>query len=329
MDDSLNPVSLPSAPTPQPEPAKAERGIDHRDEHFHRLPAWIQGVNAMAVVLPFAGIILAAVLLWGWGFSWVHAGILAGMYLVTAVGITVGYHRLFTHKSFETGRIMTSIMAVLGAMALEGPVLKWVATHRLHHQHSDDHADPHSPHHHGEGIIGMLMGLYHAHMGWLLRGDPKKLYRYVPDLSQDRLIRVLSDYWFLWFIIGLIIPTVLGGLLTMSWWGAFLGFVWGGLVRVFLVHHVTWSINSVCHMWGTRPFASHDESRNNVIFGILGLGEGWHNNHHAFPTSARHGLRWWEFDASYILIRVMEKLGLAWNVRVPSKQRLEAKANDR
>ncbi|MEM6560066.1 MAG: fatty acid desaturase [Planctomycetota bacterium] len=326
MDDSATPVNL-SASSPEPSPTPpATRPIDHRDEHFHRLPVWIQGVNLMAVVLPFAGIVTAAILLWGWGFTWTHAGILAGMYLVTAVGITVGYHRLFTHKSFETGPIMTTIMAVLGAMALEGPVLKWVATHRLHHQHSDDHADPHSPHHHGEGIVGMLMGLYHAHMGWLLRGDPKKLYRYVPDLSRDRLIRVLSDYWFLWFIIGLLIPTVIGGLLTMTWTGAFLGFLWGGVVRVFLVHHVTWSINSVCHMWGTRPFDSHDESRNNVVFGILGLGEGWHNNHHAFPTSARHGLRWWEFDASYILIRVMEKLGLAWNVRVPSAARLKAKA---
>ncbi|HEX8524623.1 MAG TPA: fatty acid desaturase [Tepidisphaeraceae bacterium] len=277
------------------------------------------------VCLPFAGFILAIVLLWGRGFGWLHCALLLGMYVTTAVGITVGYHRYFCHRSFQTPRAVQFLLAMLGSMAVEGPVLKWVAMHRCHHQHSDGHDDPHSPHHGGDGFMGVLKGMWHAHLGWVFRGDPKNLYRYIPDLSKDRLLRVMSSTWWLWSGFGLLVPTVLAGLITRSWWGAFEGFLWGGLVRVFLVHHVTWSINSVCHIWGTRPFRSQDESRNNFIFGVIGLGEGWHNNHHAFPTSARHGLRWWEVDVSYYIIRMLELVGLAWDVKTPPSERLSHK----
>jgi stearoyl-CoA desaturase (delta-9 desaturase) len=278
-----------------------------------------------AVVVPLAGFIAAAILLWGRGFDVLHTALFLGMYIVTAIGITVGYHRYFTHRSFQTNRIVQALLAIFGAMALEGPVLKWVAMHRCHHQHSDREGDPHSPHEHGQGVLGVLQGLWHAHVGWVFTGDPVNLQRYVPDLNSDRMLLVISKLWLLWVILGLLIPTVLGGLITMTWTGALLGLIWGGLARIFVVHHVTWSVNSVCHIWGSRPFRSHDHSRNNFLFGVLALGEGWHNNHHAFPTSARHGLRWWEFDISYIIIKTMSWVGLAWDIKIPTRDRLEKK----
>jgi stearoyl-CoA desaturase (Delta-9 desaturase) len=278
-----------------------------------------------AVVLPFVGVIAAMVLLWGYHFSLTYLILLFVGYLLTAVGITVGYHRLFTHKSFETYAPIKFIFAVLGSMALEGPVIQWVAQHRRHHQHSDHEEDPHSPHGHGEGFWNMMKGAWHAHVGWIMKPDAPGLSRYVTDLLQSRLLRWVNKTFFVWAMLGMLIPAVAGGLMTMSWYGALLGFLWGGAVRIFLVHHVTWSINSVCHIWGSKDFKSHDESRNNVIFGVLGLGEGWHNNHHAFPTSARHGLKWWQIDMSYWLIKCMEKVGLAWDVRVPGMEHMERK----
>ncbi len=282
-------------------------------------------INLGAVTIPFVGLVLAVVLLWGGAFNWVYLAIFGGMYLSTAVGVTVGYHRFFTHRSFKTSRPMTAILAVLGSMAVEGPVLQWVAVHRRHHQHSDDHDDPHSPHTHGTGLWGMVRGMWHAHMGWLLRAHSRGLASYVKDLRSDPLVHRMSQLFPVWVLLGLLIPAALGGLLTLSWMGVLLGFIWGGLVRVFLVHHVTWSINSVCHIWGTRPFDNHDESRNNAFFGVFAMGEGWHNNHHAFPTSARHGLRWFQLDLAYLIIRAMALIGLAHDVRVPSPGRIAAK----
>jgi stearoyl-CoA desaturase (delta-9 desaturase) len=279
----------------------------------------------LGVVIPFLGLIAAILFLWGSGFSWVYLGLFAGMYLLTALGITVGFHRLFTHRSFETTPIVKFIFAVLGSMAMEGPVLKWVAMHRRHHQHSDDVEDPHSPNHHGHGLLGLLCGVWHAHCGWIFEKDPENLTCYVGDLNRERSVRTASKTWLIWAAVGLLLPAILGGILTGSWMGVLLGFIWGGLVRVFFVHHVTWSINSICHLWGSHPFDSHDESRNNVVFGVLGLGEGWHNNHHAFPTSAKHGLRWWQIDFSYWVIRAMSAIGLAWKVRVPTVEAIHAK----
>ena len=281
----------------------------------------------IVVIAPFAGLVAAIALLWGIGFSWVHLWLLLGMYLFTAIGITVGYHRYFTHKSFETNVAVRAVLGVLGSMAAEGPILKWAAMHRCHHQHSDTEADPHSPHCHGEGVIAMLRGFWRAHVGWFFEPEPVNLGRYVPDLHADTVTRRVSNTFVFWVVLGLVVSAVLGGLLTQSWLGVLLGFIWGGLARIFLVHHITWSVNSVCHIWGTRPFRSHDHSRNNLIFGILALGEGWHNNHHAFPTSARHGLRWWEIDTSYLIIRGLEAVGLARRVRVPSHETIVAKLN--
>jgi stearoyl-CoA desaturase (delta-9 desaturase) len=259
----------------------------------------------------------AIVCLWGWGFRWVELGLLLGMYIATALGITVGFHRLFTHQAFETNWLIQCILAILGSMAVQGPLLKWVALHRRHHQRSDQEEDPHSPHHQGGGLLGLVRGAWHAHLGWIFKPDPPNLSHYIKDLRQSSLARTLSALFPVWVAVGLVIPALLGGLLTLSWTGAFLGLLWGGLARIFLVHHVTWSVNSICHMWGRRSYQTADQSRNNWLLGILALGEGWHNNHHAFPTSARHGLRWWQLDVSYGVIRVLAVLGVAWKVKVP------------
>ena len=292
---------------------------------YPRAPKLQRFAALLVIVVPFAGLVAAIVCLWGWAFTWVELTLLLGGYLATGFGITVGYHRLFTHRSFDTSRPIKFLLGVLGSMAVQGTILHWVAIHRQHHQHSDGSEDPHSPCHFGGGVRGVLAGLWHAHVGYLFGPHPSGLARYIGDLRKDKLVRRMSKLFPLWVFVGLLIPAVLGGVLTLSWTGVLLGFIWGGLVRVFLVHHVTWSINSVCHLWGTQPFNTHDHSRNNVIFGVLGFGEGWHNNHHAFPNSARHGLRWWQLDLSYMIIWAMSKVGLAQDVRVPSKDRVIAR----
>ncbi|XAL99569.1 acyl-CoA desaturase [Phycisphaeraceae bacterium D3-23] len=297
--------------TPSPQTAPT---IDHDIEVT--LSARI--TNLLGVTVPLAALVVAIVLLWGWAFEWQYLVIMAGMYLVTGFGITIGYHRLFTHKSFRTPRPIAALLAIMGAMAAEGSLMQWVSAHRLHHQHSDHEGDPHSPHLHGNSLVAALKGMWHAHIGWALKKrKDENTGRNTRDLNKDPWLRFVNRLFPVWVGLGLLIPAVLGGLMTMSWMGVLLGFLWGGLVRVLMVHHVTWSINSVCHIWGARPYESKDHSRNNVIFGILALGEGWHNNHHAFPSSPRHGLSWWQFDASYVVIRAMKLVGLASDLRVP------------
>jgi stearoyl-CoA desaturase (delta-9 desaturase) len=285
-----------------------------------RAPLLVRLVTLLVIVVPLLGLVAAPFFLWGWGFSWTDMGLLIGMYLLTALGITVGFHRLFVHRSFETYTWVKFLLAALGSMAVQGSLFKWVAYHRRHHQHSDTPDDPHTPHHSGGGVLGVLRGAWHSHIGWFFQADPPDLDDYVKDLAKSRALRVADALWPLWVVLGFVIPGVVGGVVTLSWAGVWTGLIWGGLVRVFLVHHVTWSVNSACHLWGLRPYKSEDESRNNVVFGILALGEGWHNAHHAFPTSARHGLSWWQVDVSYYLIRLMSWVGLAWKVRLPSAE---------
>lgn len=301
-------------------------GAPHPDDKF--VPRQ-QGVSVIAnfagVIVPFAALITAIVLLWGVAFDWFYLALMMGMFAVSALGITVGYHRYFTHRSFETVKPVAFLLAVAGSMAAQGSVLEWVATHRKHHQHSDGEEDPHSPNLAGGGVAGVLKGMWHAHVGWILAPRPAGFGRYIGDLRKSRMIRVVSALFPVWMLLGLLIPAAAAGLYTQTWTGALLGFLWGGLVRIFLVHHITWSVNSVCHLWGYRSFESHDESRNNVLIGVLALGEGFHNNHHAFPTSARHGLRWWEVDISYLFIRLLMLVGLAKAVKVPTQDRMEMK----
>jgi stearoyl-CoA desaturase (delta-9 desaturase) len=294
-----------------------------------RLPFLMRLATLIAVVVPFLALLISPIVLWGWGFGWVDLGLLCGMYLLTALGITVGYHRHFTHKSFETNAVVRFVLATLGSMAAQGSVLKWAALHRRHHQYSDSDNDPHSPHRGSRGVWSLIGGFWHAHVGWIFKRDPADLDRYVKDLRQITSVRVASALFPVWILLGLLIPSLLGGLLNGSWTGVLLGFMWGGLIRIFLVHHVTWSVNSICHLWGKRPYPEKDHSRNNFLFGVLALGEGWHNNHHAFPTSARHGLRWWQLDISYYFIRLLALVGLAWKVRLPGTRPILVAAPER
>jgi len=304
---------------------------DHRAQptdslvHAHTSGLVERLITLVVVLVPPAALIIAIVLLWGPGFGWTSLALLVGGYLLTGLGITVGYHRYFTHKSFDTNPVIKATLGILGSMSVQGSILRWAATHRSHHQHSDHEHDPHSPHTHGSGFRGLVKGAWHAHMGWFITPDRTVLLRYVPDLHKDRMTRWISRLFPLWVVLGMLLPAAIALAVTGTWTGCLLGFLWGGLVRVLLVHHITWSVNSVCHLWGTRPYDSHDHSRNNPIFGVLAFGEGWHNNHHAFPTSARHGLRWWQLDTSYLVIRTMGYLGLAKNIRVPASHRLDAK----
>ena len=299
----------PSAP-PDPEP-----GAPHSRT--------TQAINGLGIGLPVAGLAAAVALLWNHGVGFAALGILAVGYVLTGIGITVGYHRLFTHRAFETFPAVRYIFAVLGQMGVEGDVVTWVADHRKHHQFSDREGDPHSPHAgFGEGVGEALKGLWHAHTGWIFvaagRADRE---RYARDLVQDRGLRVIAKLFLPTVIASLIVPAFAGWLLIGGWYGFISGLVWGGAVRIFLLHHVTWSINSICHLWGRRRFSSRDESRNVWWLSWLSFGESWHNNHHAFPTSAFHGLRRLEIDPGGWVIWALERCGLAWRVvRIPPER---------
>jgi stearoyl-CoA desaturase (delta-9 desaturase) len=251
------------------------------------------------VVAPLAGTIFAIWLLWQRLVNWNDIAILGGMYFFTALGITIGYHRMLTHRSFDTHPAIRFFFLMLGSMALEGPALDWASIHIKHHANTDEEDDPHSP----------LHGFFHAHMGWFLTLYHAEPETYGKWLLKDRLVVFMSKTFFLWGALGFVIAYLLGG------WQ---GLLWGGLVRMFLTHHVTWSVNSVCHTFGRRMFETNDQSKNQWLVGLLAFGEGWHNNHHAFPRSAFHGMRWWQFDLSAYVIRLLEWSGLASNVcRIP------------
>jgi stearoyl-CoA desaturase (Delta-9 desaturase) len=296
---------------------------------MHEMSRTEKIVNLGAVVVPFLATLAAIVLLWNSLVSGTDLAIAAAMYLLTAVGITVGYHRLLTHRSFQTSKPLEYLFAIFGSMAVQGPVISWVADHRKHHAHTDEEGDPHSPHvGHGDGIGGVLAGLWHAHTGWLLstqgRADWKK---YAPDLYEDRGMRTISRRFPLLVLATLALPALAGYLLTGTLLGAFTAFLWGGLVRIFFVHHVTWSVNSVCHFLGSRRFETDDHSTNVFWLSLPSLGESWHHNHHAFPRSAVHGLKRWEPDPSGLIITAMEKLGLARNVIRISPERQAERAS--
>jgi stearoyl-CoA desaturase (delta-9 desaturase) len=281
--------------------------------------------NVVATVLPVALVGLAAWLTWGGALRWPDLVVFAVTYLLTGLGITVGFHRLFTHRSFKTSPALRALLGALGSAAVEGPVIEWVANHRKHHQFSDLPGDPHSPHvEHGNGWRGALRGLFHAHMGWLFNSDPMAdEERYAKDLLADPVVRFIDRTFLLWVIAGLLFPFGLGVALTGTIVGGLTGLLWGGAVRMFFLHHSTFSINSLCHFFGRQRFATGDESRNLLWLALPTLGEAWHNNHHAFPTSARHGLRWWQLDPSAWLIAGLERVGLVWDVvRVAPERQL-------
>jgi stearoyl-CoA desaturase (delta-9 desaturase) len=281
--------------------------------------------NLTGVVVPFVGVVAAIVLLWNRAVDMTDIVILVVSYLVTAVGVTVGFHRLLTHRAFATYPWLERTFAVMGSLSVQGSVMDWVADHRKHHAHTDVEGDPHSPHvGHGSGMAG----LWHAHTGWLMETQGQSDWRkYARDLYEDPAMRSIGRRFPLLVFVSLAAPTLAGWALhgfTVA--GALQGFVWGGLVRIFLVHHVTWSVNSICHFFGTRRFEIDDRSTNVAWLSVLSLGESWHHNHHAFPRSATHGLRRWEVDPSAWIIATLERTGLAWNVIRISPERQVAKA---
>jgi stearoyl-CoA desaturase (delta-9 desaturase) len=280
--------------------------------------------NLLGVVVPFIGVLVAIALFWNRAVDSIDLAILVVMYLFTAVGVTVGFHRLLTHRAFQTYPLLERTFAVLGSLSVQGSVLDWVADHRKHHAHTDREGDPHSPHvGHGSGF----RGLWHAHVGWLLETQGQADWkRYASELYEDQAMRRIARRFPVLVGLSLLIPTAAGFCLHgFTAGGALRGYVWGGLVRIFLVHHVTWSVNSVCHFFGRRRFDIEDESTNVGWLSVLSLGESWHHNHHAFPRSAYHGLRWWEVDPSGMIISMMRRLGLAWNVVLITPERQDAK----
>lgn len=278
--------------------------------------------------VPFVALVAAIPLAWGWGMSWLDLGLMVGMYFIGCHGITIGFHRYFTHGAFKAKRPLRIALAVAGSLAVEGPVVRWVADHRKHHKYSDADGDPHSPWRYGETVPALMKGLWWAHIGWMFDTERTPQEKYAPDLMKDPAIRMISRQFLLFTLVSLAIPPLVGGLVTMSWTGAFTAFFWGSLIRVGLLHHVTWSINSICHAVGARPFKSRDRSGNVWWLAVLSCGESWHNLHHAEPTSARHGVLRGQVDSSARVIRWFEQLGWASDVRWPSKDRIAARRKE-
>jgi stearoyl-CoA desaturase (delta-9 desaturase) len=276
-------------------------------------------------VVPFLALGIVCWQVWNELLHWSDIAVFGILYVLTGFGVTVGFHRLFTHRSFATKRWLRGVLAVSGSAAIEGPVISWVADHRKHHAFADQPGDPHSPHvDHGVGWRGALRGLAHAHMGWLfLHTQRGSRQRYAPDLLADPVVSFVDRTFLFWAIGGLGAAFGLGWLIGGTLTAALTGLLWGGAVRLLVLHHVTFSINSLCHFFGRRRFDTGDESRNLAWLSLLSFGEAWHNNHHAFPTSAAHGMRWYEIDTSSLLIRGLEKVGLVWDVvRIdPARQR--------
>lgn len=285
-------------------------------------------ITGLVTIVPVLALGLVGWQLWSVALGWSDLAVLAIMYVATGLGITVGFHRLFTHRSFKTTPAVRGVFAALGSIAIEGPVISWVADHRKHHAFSDRYGDPHSPHvEHGHGWRGALRGLAHAHVGWLFvhtqRGNKR---RYAPDLMRDPVVAWVDRTFIFWAIGGFLIAFALGFLLGgLSWQAGLTGMLWGGLVRTLLLHHATYSINSLCHFFGRTPFETGDESRNLAWLAPLTFGEAWHNAHHAFPTSARHGVDRFQLDPSAAVITLLEKTGLAWDVVRVDPRKLDAK----
>jgi stearoyl-CoA desaturase (Delta-9 desaturase) len=275
--------------------------------------------------VPFLALLAAIPIAWGWGLGWHEVVIAVVMYAISGHGITVGFHRHFTHGAFKAKQSLRVAMAIAGSLAIEGPVIRWVADHRKHHKFSDRDGDPHSPWRYGETVPALIKGLFYAHMGWMFDVEQTPQRQYAPDLMKDKAIVRVSRTFALWVAISLLLPPLVGGLWSMSWVGALSAFFWASLVRVGLLHHVTWSINSICHAVGERPFKSRDRSGNVWWLAVLSMGESWHNLHHADPTCARHGVLRGQVDSSARVIQFCEKMGWAYDVRWPSPERIAAK----
>ncbi|WP_067822087.1 acyl-CoA desaturase [Nocardia inohanensis] len=308
----------PSTETGKPEP----RNKTISNPYIHRLQ---RRHFLLFDILPIAGMAAAVAFTWIRPFGVLEFTLLFTMWLLTGLGVTVGYHRLFTHRTFQAAPAVVAVLAVLGSMSGQGSVISWVALHRRHHEYSDREGDPHSPNLSGSGLRGAVRGLAHSHFLWMRRHEYPNIVHYAPDLIKDRrLVRVARLYnW--WVALGLLLPAVAGGLISMSWTGAVSGLLWGGFARIFILEHIVWAINSFLHMFGTRPYESRENSHNGGVFALVTLGESWHNNHHAFPESPSFGLDWYRLDPGYWLIRGLAATGLAWDLKVPTAARIASK----
>lgn len=285
-----------------------------------------QRLHALVIVLiPLLGTVVAIAIASQLGIGLVEVGLLVSMYALTMMGITVGFHRHFSHCAFQTNTFIRVILAILGSMACQGPLIYWVSNHRRHHQYSDQPGDVHSPYFNEDERLGSLRGLWHAHMGWTFTHEITNAFLFAKDLFRDPVISKVNQLYYVWVLLGLATPTIFGGILTKTWMGALSGFLWGGLVRLFLTYHATNSINSITHIYGNRPFDTREQSTNNIWLALPTGGEAWHNNHHAFPNSAILGQEWWQIDLGGLVIRTLERAGLVWDVKVPTAKMIEAK----
>jgi len=319
-------VSAPAVtrPTLPSRPADPDRGLPANA--FGKQKGLVEQVTLyLFVIVPFLALAAVVPAAWGWGLTWTDVALFVGFYVLTVLGVTVGYHRYFTHGSFKAARGLRIALAVVGCMAIQGPVVQWVADHRRHHAFSDRDGDPHSPWRYGTDARALLKGMFHAHLGWLFDRRQTNPQRYAPDLLKDTALRRTSRLFVVWAFLSLALPALIGGLVSASWAGAWSAFFWAGLVRVALSHHVTWSINSICHTVGSRPFAARDRSTNFWPLAVLSMGESWHNLHHADPTCARHGVLRGQIDISARVIWMFEKLSWARDVKWPDPVRLAAK----
>jgi stearoyl-CoA desaturase (delta-9 desaturase) len=305
-----------------------EPAVDESAQDLVYLGLTMRIIIGAFVVIPLIAVAFALPIAWGGWLSWLDITLASGLWLLTAGGITIGYHRYFTHGSFKANRTVKIILAVFGSLAIEGSLDQWVADHRKHHKFSDEVGDPHSPWRFGTSKKAIGKGLLYSHVGWLFDDDNTGIDKYAPDIAADKDLNWISKHFSVFVISSLLLPAVLGGLITWSWMGALTAFFWAGLVRVAFVHHVTWSINSICHVFGNRPFTSRDLSSNVAWLAIPSLGESWHNLHHVDPTAARHGVMKGQIDISARLIKGMEKTGLATDVRWPKAERLAKKLKD-
>ena len=271
-------------------------------------------------IFSLAGSCLAFYQLCKFDISYLEISLFFGMFfLTTALGVEVGFHRYFSHKSFKAGRILEILMIIFGSMAGQGSLIAWVSVHRCHHQYTDQPGDPHSPHLHGGSFQKRLKGLWYAHIGWLMNDKLPNSLIFAKDLLRNPLLLKLNKFYLLWLFLGLVIPALLGGIISQTWGGFFQGFLWGGVTRLFFSFNTGYLVNSLGHIWGKQDFPSDkDQSRNNFVLGIITMGGGWHNNHHTFPYSASNSIKWWEFDLCYWLILTLKAMGLAWDIKLPS-----------
>jgi stearoyl-CoA desaturase (delta-9 desaturase) len=283
--------------------------------------ARLQRTLALVIVaLPVLGVGVAVARIFMYGVAWWEIAILVGMYVICVAGVSIGFHRHFAHRAFKAHPAIRSIVGAMGSMAAQGPLAYWIAQHRRHHVYSDQPGDPHSPHLHGDNATGMIRGFFHAHIGWLFSEETADWIHFAHDVLKDPQAFRIHRHYFFWAMVGLVLPTALGAFATGTLGGAALGFLWGGLVRIFALNHASWCVGSVCHLFGKRPFETHDHSANNVWVALFTFGEGLQNNHHAFPSSAAHAVKWYEPDFSIWIIRILKIFGLVWEVNLPSPQ---------